>query len=135
MPYYDYRCNQCGRRSRLFFTYKEYGTAVPACSHCQSNNLKRLINRVRIVKSEDSRMDALADDSALAGLDENDPRSLGRFMRKMSGEMGEDLGDEFNEVVNRLESGESPDSIEESMPELATGDMGMGGGNFGGDDF
>lgn len=132
MPYYDYRCNQCGRRLRLFMSYKEYDTAVPTCTHCQSNNLKRLINRVRVVKSEDARMDALADDSALAGLDENDPRSLGRFMRKMSSEMGEDLGEEFDEVVNRLESGESPEAIEESMPELTGGDM---GGGFGGDDF
>jgi putative FmdB family regulatory protein len=131
MPYYDYRCNQCGRRLRLFMSYKEYDTAVPVCTHCQSSNLKRLINRVRVVKSEDARMDALADDSALVGLDENDPRSLGRFMRKMSSEMGEDLGDEFDEVVNRLESGESPESIEESMPELAAGDM----GGLGGDDF
>ena len=133
MPYYDYRCNQCGRRLRLFMSYKEYDTAVPTCTHCQSSNLKRLINRVRVVKSEDARMDALADDSALAGLDENDPRSLGRFMRKMSSEMGEDLGDEFDEVVNRLESGESPEAIEESMPELMGDDM--GGSGFGADDF
>lgn len=55
----------------------------------------------------------------MAGLDEDDPRSLGRFMKKMSREMGEDLGDEFNEVVDRLEKGESPDEIEKSMPELA----------------
>ena len=41
-------------------------------------------------------------DSMMAGLDEEDPRSLGRFMRKMGSEMGEDLGDEFDEVVGRL---------------------------------
>jgi Flp pilus assembly protein TadB len=58
-------------------------------------------------------------DSMMAGLDEDDPRSLGKFMRKMSREMGEDLGDDFGEVVDRLESGESPESIERSMPELA----------------
>jgi Flp pilus assembly protein TadB len=37
----------------------------------------------------------------------------------MSGEMGEDLGAEFNEVVDRLEAGESPEEIEKSMPEMA----------------
>lgn len=58
------------------------------------------------------------DDSAMAGLDEDDPRSMGRFMRKMSREMGEDLGDDFNEVVDRLEKGESPDSIEKSIPDM-----------------
>jgi hypothetical protein len=66
-------------------------------------------------------MDAMMDDSALAGLDEEDPKALGRFMRKMSREMGEDMGEEFEEVVDRLEKGESPDSIEQSMPDLGGG--------------
>lgn len=92
------------------------------CPHCQSQNLKRRIGRIALAKSEDSRMDAMMDDSALAGLDEDDPRSIGKFIRKMSREMGEDMGDEFNEVVDRLESGESPDSIEDSMPDLGGGD-------------
>lgn len=65
-------------------------------------------------------MDSLMDDSSLNGLDEEDPRALGRFMRKMSDEMGEDMGDEFSEVVDRLEKGESPESIEESMPDLGS---------------
>ncbi len=69
-------------------------------------------------------------DNMMAGLDEEDPKSLGRFMRKMSSELGEDLGEESDEVVGRLESGESPESIEESMPELADG---AGGGLPGSD--
>jgi Flp pilus assembly protein TadB len=60
-------------------------------------------------------------ENLMAGVDEDDPRSLGRFMRKMSSEMGEDMGDEFNEVVDRLESGEPPESIEETMPDLGEG--------------
>lgn len=118
MPLYDYRCNDCSKRVRLFFTYDEYDTAQPLCSHCGSANIRRLINRVALAKSEDSRLDALDPESMLAGMDEDDPRSIGKYMRKMSQEMGEDLGDEFNEVVNRLESGESPESIEASMPDL-----------------
>ena len=45
--------------------------------------------------------------------DEEDPRAVGQFMRKMSHELGEDMGDEFNEVVDRLESGQAPDAIEQ----------------------
>jgi hypothetical protein len=75
-----------------------------------------------------ARLEALADPSSLAGLDENDPRSIGRWMRKMSAEMGEDLGDEFDEMVDRLEAGESPEDIEAAMPDL-------GGADFGGDDL
>ncbi len=107
---------------RLFMSFAEYDTAVPTCPYCQSQHLKRRISRVALGKSEASRMDAMMDDSALADLDENDPRSIGRFMRQMSSEMGEDMGDEFNEVVGRLESGESPESIEESMPDLGADD-------------
>jgi len=73
-------------------------------------------------------MDELADPSNMPDLDENDPKSLGRWMRSMSNEIGEDLGPEFDEVIGRLESGESPESIEESMPDL----MGDEGGEMGG---
>jgi putative FmdB family regulatory protein len=125
MPTYEYKCLTCGKSVRLFLSYQEYDTAHPKCPHCHSDELKRQINRVTVAKSEDSRMDALMDDSSLAGLDEEDPRALGHFMRKMSSEMGEDLGDEFSEVVDRLEKGESPESIEESMPDLGN-DSGEG---------
>ncbi|MCO5184533.1 MAG: hypothetical protein M9941_00115 [Anaerolineae bacterium] len=94
--------------------------------------LRRRIGRITIAKSEDARMDALLDDPMLDSIDEDDPRALGRFMRKMSAETGEDLGEEFGEVVDRLEKGQSPEEIEKAMPDLA--DEGAGG--FGGmDDF
>jgi putative FmdB family regulatory protein len=130
MPVYEYRCQNCRRLVRLFFAYTEYADAQPVCPHCQSNNLKRRIGRIALAKSEEARMDSLADDSALAGLDENDPKSLGRFMRKMGREMGEDLGSEFDEVVERLERGESPESIEKSMPELGAGEDNSLAGEF-----
>jgi len=71
-------------------------------------------------------VDDLGDLSDFPDLDENDPQSLGRWMRKMSAETGEDLGPEFDEVVGRLESGESPEEIEKTMPDL----MGEGGKDF-----
>ncbi len=126
MPVYEYRCQDCHRLVRLTFTFSEYGKVEPVCTFCNSHNLTRRIGRVVLAKSEDTRMDTLMDDSALAGLDEDDPRSLGKFMRKMSNEMGEDMGDEFNEVVDRLEKGESPESIEHSMPDLGANDSPMG---------
>jgi putative FmdB family regulatory protein len=126
MPYYDFRCQDCRKPLRLFYTYADYDQAQPTCPHCSSTQVERRISRVALAKSEDARLDNLADDSTLAGLDEEDPRSLGRFMRKMSKEMGEDMGDEFNEVVDRLEKGESPEAIEEAMPELADSAGGSG---------
>jgi len=121
MPYYDFICNNCHGGNRLFFTYAEYGQKQPVCRHCQSSDMQRRIGRVAVGKSEDARMDTMMDESALAGLDEEDPRALGQFMRKMSREMGEDMGEEFNEVVDRLEKGQSPEDIEATMPDLAGG--------------
>ncbi|MFQ6058777.1 MAG: zinc ribbon domain-containing protein [Anaerolineae bacterium] len=126
MPIYEYRCNNCRRRVSVWM--RSYTPPEnPACDRCGSQDLTRLISRVAVVRSEEARLEALADPSSLAGLDENDPRSIARWMRKMSSEMGEDLGDEFNEVVERLEAGESPEEIEKSMPELG----GEEGGEFG----
>jgi hypothetical protein len=77
------------------------------------------------VRSEESRLDDLADPDNLGDLDEDDPRSIARWMRKMGDEVGEDMGSEFEEVVDRLESGESPEDIESAMPDLGA-DMGDG---------
>jgi len=49
-----------------------------------------------------------------------DPAAMGRMMRQMSEETGEAMPDEMNEVVHRLEKGESPDEIEKNMPDLGT---------------
>jgi hypothetical protein len=86
---------------------------------------------VRIARSEESRLDSLADPSDWGDVDEEDPRSLGRMMRKMGSELGEDVPPEFDEVVGRLESGERPEEIEESMPDLGSGL----GGEAGDDDL
>jgi putative FmdB family regulatory protein len=127
MPFYNYRCRECGRKVSLFFTsYAAYDEAEPRCPHCESPDLVEIIGRVAVAKSEDARLDSLADVDALGGLDEEDPRSLGRWMRKMGNEMGEDLGPEFDEVVGRLESGEDPETIEQNMPDLADN---LGGAN------
>lgn len=133
MPIYEYRCPKCKKKVSVFFrslSSVDHESAV--CPNCGSGGLTRLMSRVRIIRggsnSGDSGGDDLGDMPDLSGLDENDPRSMGRFMRKMAHESGEDLPPEFNEVVGRLEKGESPEDIEKSMPEL--GDV---GGDEGGD--
>jgi hypothetical protein len=65
------------------------------------------MSRFAMPKSEEARMESLADPSALGGLDENDPKSVARWMRKMGKEMGEDVGGEdFDGMVDEIESGE-----------------------------
>jgi putative FmdB family regulatory protein len=123
MPIYEYLCPVCHNRVSLHMTYAEYGVKPAVCPVCGSKDLKRLIGRVRVAKSEEQRLEAASDPSFLSGVDENDPKSVARAMKKMGTEMGEDLPPEFDEITSRLESGESPESIEKSMPELA-GDAG-----------
>ena len=63
-------------------------------------------------------MDSMADEfSGFEGL-ENDPQAMGQMMRKMGKEMGDELPPEFDEVVDRLESGQSPEDIEKAIPDL-----------------
>lgn len=136
MPIYEYTCQDCRRRvSLLWRSFADAETREALCPRCGGAHLSRLISRVAVLRSEESRLDNLADPSSLDGLDENDPKSLARFMRKMASETGEDLGPEFSEVVDRLEAGEDPESIEQSMPELAAEGGGMGMGGTGSDDF
>jgi len=130
MPLYDYICQDCHQRFEVFFSYAEYGTKPVTCLHCQSTRVRRRLPRVRVARSEESRFENLADPGTLAGL-EDDPKALGQMMRKMGREMGEDLPPEFDDVVDRLESGQSPEEIESALPDLGGDSMGnmgdMGG--------
>jgi len=125
MPIYQYRCLNCKKRFEVFFSYKEYGEKNVHCPHCTSDLVQRRIGRIRVAKSEESRLDALTDPSGLEGL-ENDPRALGKMMRKMGNEMGEEVGPEFDEVVGRLEAGQSPEDIEKAIPDLEGGTSELG---------
>jgi putative FmdB family regulatory protein len=125
MPIYEYRCHDCRRRVSLFFRSFSDVKDEPTCPRCGGTHLARIVSRVSVVRSEDSRMDDLADPSMMADLDEDDPKSIARWMRRMSSETGEDMPPEFDEVIDRLESGQSPEDIEEAMPDLAGDPGGM----------
>lgn len=124
MPIYEYRCNKCKKKVSIL-TLRISEEVNPECEYCGSRNLSRLMSRFAMVKSEESRLDALADPSNLSGIDENDPKSMARWMRKMGKEMGEEFsGDEFDHMVDEMEAGHMPED---------DGGMG-GGGEFGGGD-
>jgi hypothetical protein len=69
------------------------------CRHCGSADLERLWSRFASPKSEEARLESLADSSALGGLDENDPRAVATFMKKMGAEMGEDFGGDVEQAI------------------------------------
>lgn len=95
MPIYEYRCRQCRTRTtRLVLSVS--AMSQQTCAHCHSADLERLLSRFASPKSEEARLEALSDPSHLSGLDENDPASMERFMKKMGQELGEDLGEDLD---------------------------------------
>ena len=124
MPIYEYECHGCRRRVSLLVMAPSTAPP-PQCPRCGSGDLSRLMSRFATVKSEDARLDALGDAGQYGDVDENDPRSVARFMKRMGQEMGEDLGDDLDEAM------------EESLDEGAGGhdaDGLPGDGESGGDD-
>lgn len=64
------------------------------------------MSRFAMPKSEAARLDSLADPSALGDLDAEDPKSVGRWMRKVGKEMGDELGGEdLDEMIDEVEGG------------------------------
>jgi putative FmdB family regulatory protein len=127
MPTYTYQCEKCHHRFEKFLTYAEFDAATVNCPKCSSGDVQRCIQRIRFARSEESRLENMIDPAKLSGI-EDDPKALGRLMRQMGNELGEDTEPEFNEVVSRLEKGQSPEEIEKEVP-------GLGEGFDGGDDF
>ncbi len=105
MPIYEYECAKCRRRTSVLTT-RVSEKVDPVCKHCGSRRLARVMSRFAMPRSEERRMDALADPSNFGDLDENDPKSAARLMRRLGKEMGDELsGPEFDEAVEELESG------------------------------
>jgi putative FmdB family regulatory protein len=99
MPIYEYDCQGCKRRVSLL-VMRPSAMPQPACPRCGSTSLTRLMSRFATVKSEEARLDALAESGDLGDIDENDPASVARFMKKMGTEFGDELGDDFEEAVD-----------------------------------
>ena len=99
MPIYEYRCNDCGKISE-FLLIKTDETFIPQCKRCKSKKMSRILSKVRVIRSEESRMESLADPSKWSGLDEKDPKSMAKWMKRMGKELGEDMGEDVDTMVD-----------------------------------
>jgi len=91
----------------------------PRCPRCGGTALTRVMSRFATPKSEDARLESLADDSSLGDLDENNPGSVARFMKKMGREFGDELGDDFDEAVDEAVAESEGGAAGEGGPESA----------------
>lgn len=101
MPIYEYTCAACGGR----FQKLVQGFSDPAglaCPRCGGADVRRAVSRVAVLKSEESRAEAMADPSMFAGLDEDDPRSIARWAKKLGKELGEEAGEDWDEMVDQM---------------------------------
>ena len=107
MPIYEYRCAACRRRSSLFVRSATSAVA-PKCEHCGSAKVTRLLSRFAVHRGGGGDLD---DMGGLDDVDENDPKSVARWARRMKDEMGEDMGPEFDDMIGRIEAGGDPDDV------------------------
>jgi len=137
MPIYEYRCKKCGKKNE-FITLRVSEPVPETCSHCGAGDLHRLPSRVRVRLSEETRLERMADPSRFGGLDENDPRSMAKFMKQMTQEMGDDFEGEdmdamIEEAMEAESKGEGPGGgTGEGMMDGALGGFGGAEGSLGG---
>jgi putative FmdB family regulatory protein len=105
MPIYEYQCEKCSKRTSVL-TMRVSERFQAMCKHCGSTQMRRLMSRFATPRSEEARMDAMSDPSSFSDIDENDPKSVARALRKMGKEMGDEMGGpEFEQAVEELERG------------------------------
>ncbi|MGB9877033.1 MAG: FmdB family zinc ribbon protein [bacterium] len=115
MPIYEFLCLNCRKR----FSYLVGVVAEPGplkCPRCgEEKRLRKLISRVSRLRDEEEILESLTDESVLSGVDENDPKSVASFMRRLSKEMGEG-GEEMEELIEAVERGEDLEEEENELP-------------------
>jgi putative FmdB family regulatory protein len=115
MPIYEYLCQDCGKVSS-YIVLNIRDAFHPQCKRCRSDKMNKLISRVARVRSEESRLESLADPAKLGNLDENDPASMARWMKRMGKEMGEDLGEDVDSMVDQAMEEEMTGRGEDTGP-------------------
>ena len=113
MPIYEYECGDCRRRVSLL-VLNIHNPPPLRCPRCGGEDLTRLFSRFTRLRSEEERLERLADPSRLGDIDEDDPQSIRRWAKRMGKELGDDLGEDFEPMMEEAlseegEVGTTPD--------------------------
>jgi putative FmdB family regulatory protein len=131
MPIYEFYCPDCHTLFN-FFSRRVNTEKRPVCPRCGRPELERRVSLFAISRNRpesgdddmpdfdeerlEQAMGALA--SEADALDEDDPREMGRFMRRLFDATGLNMGESMQEAIRRMEAGDDPDRIEEEMGDL-----------------
>ncbi|MGB5685850.1 MAG: zinc ribbon domain-containing protein [Candidatus Electrothrix sp.] len=132
MPIYEFYCQDCNTIFN-FLSSRINTEKRPDCPKCGKKELDRQMSRFAVIgkaKEEDAD-DPMAglDESKMEqafeglmreaeGMNEEDPRQMAQLMRKFTDKTGISMGDQMEEALSRMESGEDPDQIEQEMGDL-----------------
>ncbi|MCW5937146.1 MAG: zinc ribbon domain-containing protein [Fimbriimonadaceae bacterium] len=96
MPLYEFRCGGCGRKVTLLVGVVA-SDGADCCPHCGSADLTKLVSRFRRGRSEDDRVDELADRVELMG-EPDSSSGMRSLVREMGKAMDDDMADEMEEL-------------------------------------
>ena len=131
MPVYEFYCRDC--HTNFNFLSRRVNTEkTPGCPRCPRPRLERRVSLFAISKGrteeppegmpdfDEAKMERAMMSLAgeMEGMNEEDPRQMARFMRRLSEMTGMNLGSGMEEAMRRLESGEDPEQIEEEMGDV-----------------
>jgi hypothetical protein len=153
MPIYEYYCPDNHTVYQFYAKTLAQGRTIPACPDNPKYRMVKAVSNFAVTSggrkdaaasapdgaggegpdaAEDARMEAAmsAMESEFSSVDENDPRAMGRMMRRMAELTGGKIDGEMEEVVRKLEEGTDPDALEDQLggnfPD-ENGEMGEGG--------
>jgi hypothetical protein len=143
MPIYEYYCPDNHTVYQFYAKTLAQGRTVPKCPDDPRFKMRKLVSAFAVTKGggsdteppaavpgdgsgDDARMEAVmaSMEKEFSGVDENDPKAMGRMMRRMAELSGEKIDGEMEEVVRKLEEGADPDSLEERLGESDPGPEG-----------
>jgi hypothetical protein len=143
MPIYEFYCPQNHRIYQFYARSLAQASIVPKCPDNPRYRMQKILSPFAVTGSgreteakpvsgagdnpkDDPRMEAAMGqmEREFSGMDENDPRAMGRMMRRMADLTGEKIDGEMEEVVRKLEEGADPDSLEGQMGDEAPAEPG-----------
>jgi hypothetical protein len=134
MAIYEFYCPDNHKIYQFYARTLAQGRTVPKCPDNPGYRMRKMLSAFAVTGSgrqgegepgpsgadeakDDPRMEAAMGqmEREFSNVDENDPKAMGRMMRRMADLTGEPIDGEMEEVVRKLEEGADPESLEEQM--------------------